>query len=265
MIHVGDDRLVGLLALAVVVAIGVEAVPVARRLAGGDDGVRPAGPVAAAVPPPPVDLAPLRRFAPFGTRVSPGGVPGDPGAVGLQLRGILLARPAAASVALIAAADGVARGYTVGAAVPGGAIVDAIEFDLVVLRVNGQLVTLALPARPGKAALAVPASAAAAAVAAAPDPVSAHEALDAARDPLTLLGALAATAGPAGVRVGPALSDDLRRAGLAPGDIVERVDGATIGNADHDRVLFDNAVVAGRMRVDVVRAGRPVSLTIPLH
>lgn len=271
MIRAGGNLAVGGLALAMIVAVGVTALPVERRLAGGDDP-RADGTVVTATAAPPLDLAPLKRFAPFGRAAGGGdaGDAGDAGTVGLEVRGILLARPATASIALIAAAGGPANGYGVGATLPGGAVVDAVEFDLVVLRADGRLVTLALPARSGGAAAsggtasggaAVPAAAAATAAA---DPIAAHDAQLESRPP-TLLGSLGAAAGPGGYRVGATLSDELRRAGLQPGDTIEQVDGVAVGNAERDRALFDKAVVAGRMRVAVVRAGKPVVVSIPLH
>jgi len=266
------DRAVDLLAVAVVVSVGLAAGPVAWRMSGRDDGRRSVAAVAAAPAAAPLDLTPLKRIAPFGVKVAAGGTPGDPTALGLQLRGVLLARPASASVAIIAAGSPPAAGFRVGATLPGGAILDAIEFDLVVLRVGGKLVTLALPARTKPTLAGSPAMPAVAGVpAAAPKvnviaPVGVIEAYRArAQDPLSLLGSLGATAGPDGYRVGPSPSEDLRRAGLQPGDIVEKVNGEAIGNPARDRALFDEAVVAGRMRVDVVRDGKHIALSFPLH
>lgn len=272
MIRVDADRATDLFALAVVVSVGLAAGPVTWRLLGRDDGRRSVAAVAAAPPAAAVDLTPLRRFAPFGSKVALAGVPGDPTALGLQLRGVLLARPASASSALIAAAGGPARGYAVGSALPGGAILDSVEFDLVVLRVGGRLVTLALPVKPGGASATATAPAAAPATipvagvspaAATLAPIEAYRAR--AGDPLSLLGSLGATAGPDGYRIGTTMSEDLRRAGLQPGDIVEKVNGEALGNPARDRQLFDDAVVAGRMRVDIVRDGKHVALSFPLH
>lgn len=267
MIRVDSDRAVDVLLLATVVSVAVAAGPVTWRLLGRDDGRRAVSAVAAAPPAAPVDLAALRHLAPFGTKVVVGSVPGDPTALGLQLRGVMLTRPAAASVALISAAGGPAKGFGVGATLPGGAILDAVEFDLVVLRVNGQLVTLALPVKPGGASpVAAPVVGPSTPGAVAPSvtgPIEAYRAR--AQDPFTLLGSLGATAGPDGYRVGASPSDDLRRAGLQPGDIVEKVNGEAVGNPVRDRALFDEAVVAGRMRVDIVRDGKHVALSFPLH
>ncbi len=268
MIRVGD-RAVDLLALAIVVSVGLAAGPVTWHVLGRDDGRRAVAAVVAAPAEPPVDLAPLRQFAPFGIRVPSGGVPGDPTALGLQLRGVMLARPAAASIALISAAGAPPKGFSVGATLPGGAILDSVEFDLVVLRVNGRLVTLALPVKPGAQSAAGTATASATApvrpvAAAGPTgPIEAYR--DRAQDPLSLLGTLGATAGADGYRIGPSPSDDLKRAGLQPGDIVEKVNGEAVGDPAHDRALFDQAVVSGKMRVDVVRDGKHIALSFPLH
>ena len=262
MIRVDGSRVVDALALAVIVSVAIAAGPVTWRVIGRDDGRRAVSAAVAAPVAPPVDLGPLKHFAPFGHPASVPGVAGDPTALGLQLRGILLARPAAASIALISAANGPAKGFGVGATLPGGAILDAVEFDLVVLRVNGQIETLALPVKPGAATgpvagvppLTAPAPA---------GPIEQYRAR--AQDPVSLLGSLGATAGPDGYRVGASPSDDLRRAGLQPGDIVEKVNGEAVGDPVRDRKLFNDAVVSGRIRVEIIRDGKHLALSFPLH
>ena len=196
MIQTRDDRAVDLLALAVVVSVGLAAAPVTWRVLGRDDGRREVAAIAAALPEATVDLTPVKTFAPFGTRIA-AGVTGDPTAANLQLRGVLLAHPAAASVALISAGGGPAKGFTIGATLPGGAILDAVEFDLVILRANGQLVTLALPIKSGTGTPTVTAPVAVLPVSgarpalpptAAADPIEAYRAR--AQDPMSLLGTL---------------------------------------------------------------------------
>ncbi len=261
MIRVDASRAVDGLTAAVIVAVALGASPIVLRHGRSDARAAERSVIArpAAVP---VDLGPLRRFAPFGRRAATPGAPGDP-SLGLDLRGIMLTRPAAASIALIAAAGGPAKGYAVGAMLPGGAVVDAIEYDLVVLRSNGQVVTLALPAKPGGAAAPAGTARAPTPAITTADPIEAHHARE--QDPLTLLGSLGATPGAGGYRVGASLSDDLQRAGLKPGDVVEKVGGQPVGDPARDRTLFDDAVVAGRMQVEVVRDGRRVALSLPLH
>lgn len=263
MIRVDGNQIVDALALAIIVSVAFAAGPVTWRVLGRDDGRQAVSAAAPTPVAPPVDLGPLKQFAPFGHLASVAGVTGDPSALGLQLRGILLARPAAASIALISAANGPAKGFAVGATLPGGAILDAVEFDLVVLRVNGQLETLALPVKPGATTVAAVGTPPPIGAATAVGPIEQYRAR--AQDPSSLLDSLGATAGPDGYRVGASPSDDLRRAGLQPNDIVEKVNGEAVGDPVRDRKLFNDAVVAGRIRVDVVRDGKHIALSFPLH
>jgi general secretion pathway protein C len=263
------DRGVALIAAGVVASVAVALAGLTWRLGGVDDGRAHVAAVGVAAPASaPLDLSPITRFAPFGQVVSVVGATGAPSALGLQLRGIMLARPQSASSALIAAANGPAKAYVVGETLPGGAILDAVEFDLVVLRVNGQLQTLAFPAKPGAPGVAAQPAQVAAPIGPQPRvddgaPVEAYRAR--AADPLSLLGSLGATATPDGYRVGATPSDDMRRAGLQPGDIVEKVNGQAVGDPARDRALFDDAVVSGRVRVDVVRDGKHIAMSFPLH
>lgn len=260
------DLGVELVAVAVVASVAIALAQLTWRLTGAEDGRSHVAVVAIAVPSRPLDLTAVSRFAPFGTLVAAPGVAGDPSALGLQLRGIMLARPQPASTALIAAAGGPVKVFGIGDTLPGGAILDAVEFDLVVLRINGQLLTLAFPAKPVSGSVAPGASP----QAAVPLPqVGNHAPVEQLRaraaDPQSLLGSLGASATPEGYRVGPAPSDELRRAGLQPGDIVEKVNGQAVGDPARDRALFDEAVVAGRVRVEVVRDGKRIALSFPLH
>lgn len=261
------DRGVALAAAGVVASVAVALAGLTWRLTGADDGRAHVAAARAAPSAPPLDLSPIARFAPFGQVVAAPGVAGDPTALGLQLRGIMLARPQSASSALIAAAGGPAKAFAVGETLPGGAVLDAVEFDLVVLRVNGQLQTLGFPAKAGVAALpaaAPPAIGGVAAAAATPLPI-AEQYRGRAADPQSLLATLGATATPDGYRVGATPSDDMRRAGLLPGDIVEKINGQAVGDPARDRLLFEDAVVAGQVRVEVIRAGKRVAMSFPLH
>lgn len=231
------------------VAFGVAASVVVALAGSAWHGLDTAAAQAAVAPPPPLDLSPITRFAPFGTAAA--SVAGDPTALGLELRGVMLAASQAESTALVAAAGGVPRAYPVGATLPGGAVLDSVEFDLIVLRVDGRLETLAFAARPRSEA---------GAAAATPDDATFD---DAPGDGGGLLDTLGVAATPDGYRVGAA-SDDIRRAGLQPGDIVEKVDGQAVGDPARDRAAYNAAVVAGKARFDVVRDGRRVALTVPL-
>ncbi len=260
------DRGVALIAVGVVASVAAALAGVTWRLIGADDGRTHVAAVSATPPPPPLDLSPVTRFAPFGQLVALTGTTGDPTALGLQLRGIMLAHPQSASSALIAAAGGPAKAFAVGETLPGGAVLDAVEFDLVVLRVNGQLQTLAFPVKPSAASGVVPEPTLVPGPqpeVGNPAPIEAYRAR--AADPLSLLGSLGATATPDGYRVGATPSEDMRRAGLQPGDIVEKVNGQAVGDPARDRALFDEAVVSGRVRVEVVRDGKRIAMSFPLH
>ena len=252
-----DDFLLIGLALVVAATVGVTGAPAITRLAvpdtGGNVMIQPiAAPAGRSL-----DLAALHRFAPFGGSAEPGAA-----TVALHLRGVFLARPASVSTAMIAAGGAAARGYRVGATLPGGGILDSVAVDRVVVRSDGRNVILALPGR------ATGGTAIAASPAGAPDiaaVVAAVEAHDAHRpDRFSLLGSLGAAASDGGFRIGTALPAAAHAAGLLPGDIVERIDGTAVGDPARDGAVFDNAVVVGRMHVDVVRAGRHVAVTVPL-
>lgn len=247
------DRAVAGAGIAVAASVAVALARVTGLVADDD---RAHAAIVIAPPAAPLDLSPIHRFAPFGIA---GPAPGAAGVTGFELRSIMLARPRSASSALIAAAGAPAKLLAVGDMLPGGAILDAVEVDRVVLRVAGERRTLVFPrrSRDGAADAASPATTMGPLEVANPPPANEP-------DPLSLLGSLGATATAQGFRVGAVPSDDMRRAGLLAGDIVEKVDGAAVGDPAHDRALYDTAVVAGQIRVDVVRAGKHIALSLPL-
>ncbi len=198
-------------------------------------------------------------LAPFGGG-GPNGLPAS--SLGLVLKGVLLAFPAEASQALIAAGEGPALSYGVGAAVAGDAVVETIEVDRVILRTGAGLQTLGFPppvpgAVPSAGATsgagisitpsggvsqpASPAAAAAAATVALSSPIAtaAAAAQAAARPPAPApapsppsaaqLGATSAAGG--GYRIGANPSPELRRLGLQSGDVIQTVNGQVVGNA----------------------------------
>lgn len=56
----------------------------------------------------------------------------------------------------------------------------------------------------------------------------------------------------------------LNQVGLRRGDVIKTVNGAPVGNIQSDRALIDQAMQAGRVRVEVVREGRRFFLTVPI-
>ncbi len=274
---------VNLVAGLMIVSIALALAGLTWRLMGEPGGdERPLAPVTTIGPPAPLDLTPVLQLAPFGAAEAPAGGAGGSTA-GLLLRGIVRAVPSFRSTALIASAGGTAEPYAVGETLPGGAVLDAIEIDYVMLRVAGRREPLAFPQKPsavdtsGIAAIraAIPASV----LGIAPPPVgtaptgsaaATSAAIEDYRDriatgPQTLVGALGAAATPQGYRIGPTPPPQMRNAGLIPGDLVEKVNGVQVGDAERDRKVFDEAVVSGRARVEVLRDGRRIILSFPLR
>lgn len=262
--RLGVDIFTGLVAAS----IGVALAGLTWRLTG-DPGQRLGASPVAARPQRPVDLGPLIALAPFGTAApaAPTQATNQP----LTLRGILLASPRAASSALIAVGDQPAQAFYVGQAVGNGTI-DAIEVDHVVLLSGGARSILAFPDKSGGGATAgapppapLPAMASTdvPAPAASPPPLApAAPAAPPASGP-ALLGSLGASPTGSGYAIGANLPPALRNAGLQPGDQVVAVNGTPIADALGNGGLLASAASAGTARIDLVRAGQRLSLSVP--
>jgi general secretion pathway protein C len=98
-------------------------------------------------------IAPILAAAPFGRAAMAGAAPAT--GLGIELKGVILAEPRAASSVLIANAGGSARSYRIGDALPGGAVIENIEANNVLLRVNGRAAVLGFQRTPQMAAAAV--------------------------------------------------------------------------------------------------------------
>lgn len=293
------ERLADIAALGVAASVAVALGGLAWRLAGDPGGVD--APVTPAVAAPPLDLAPIARLAPFGRAVTPSlaaaGAPAAATSASLELKGIVVARPRSASAALIADAGAPPRAFAIGATLPGGAVIDSIEYDLVLLRFGDRLETLAFPARGGSATAVATAVTASAATAAPPpppppqasraadiealralipptsldsDPADPAAMMEAVRDrvsnnPRALLDSLGAVPAKGGYRVGASAAPAMLAAGLQPGDVIERINGQPVGDVESDRALFERVVASGRARVDVRRGDTRVSLSFPLR
>lgn len=260
----------------------------------------PVGPTSLAT----VDIGPILAFAPFGEAYVQGAATAATSS-GLVLKGLFAAGGSSRSAALIQVEGGKVESYGVGEVLPGGGVVEGVATDYVLIRVDGRLETLGFPsatataqsaavgpnvagqanATTGAPAPAARSSGVAAILATIPPEVSGvarpapvapappttpGAAVDAVRrqaadNPQALLQFMGAEATGSGYRVGSGVSADLRRAGLLPGDVIERVNGAAVGDVQRDRRTFEQAVASGRARVDVVRDGRRLSLSFPLR
>ena len=239
---------------AVIASVAVALAGLTWRIVAGQ-GPAVAVPVPAVVAQSPVDLSPILAFAPFG-RPSITDAPRT--TLGVELRGIVLAEPASASTALIAPTGGMPEPVTVGGAVPGGATIEKIGLDHVLLRVGNRIERLDFP-KAAQAAASAPAPAVAPAAlppVAVPSPAGGVDAL---------VASLGAAPVANGWRLGESLSPQFRQAGLQPGDIVERINGRPLGDAQGDRQLLAAAALAGSVRADIVRNGRRITLSLPLR
>lgn len=231
--------------------------------------------VAAGIPPPPPDLAPVWALAPFGVPpgpvAAPTGTRADPG---LTLSGVLIADDPAASVAFVAPRGGRALAFGIGETLPGGATLVEVLRGGVVLDIDGMRETLGFPVAAAKAdgAAAIRARLPGAAAGVAlpregtpPDQVIETYRRLIAANPAAVLDRLGLEATPEGYRIGATAHQGVRRAGLRPGDVVARVNGVAVGDPERDRRLFDAVAEEGRARVEVVRDGRSIILSFPVR
>ena len=284
--------------VVVVVSLGLHLAHLTWRLVGWDDGrsrvytperLAPVGGAAAD------GVQTILALAPFGGGGVADGLPAS--TLGLVLRGIIYSSNPDASTALIASGSGTAQTFSVGQAPVGNALIEAIEMDRVVLSVGGRREVLSFPkpsvgtpVGPGLAiqpSTQVPSTgpatplldpvAASALAAASPvaTALAAQEARKAATtrpaaaanrvDPAATLSAAGVSVSSAGYRVGPDPPPQLLRAGLKPGDLIRTLNGRPVSDLNSDRQLFERAVGAGSARVEIVRDGRPLTLTFPLR
>ncbi|HEX8445939.1 MAG TPA: type II secretion system protein N [Sphingomonas sp.] len=264
--EIGVDLFTG----AVIVSVAVALAGLSWRIAG-DSGLPARAPVAAPVPTAaPVDLSAITGSAPFGSAAA---VPTTAATGGLMLRAVLFARPASASTALISSGDTPALLVHIGDPAPGGAVVDSIAIDHVVLRTASGLQTLAFP-KPGAPAtpadpsgtptpqpfVGLPTPTAPVPIQSAPLSLPPPMGLDA---PAAFLDSIGATATAGGYRIGPNAAPAMRAAGLQPGDVVKKVNGAMVGDIDRDRMLFAAAANGTPLRIELVRNGRTIAVSLP--
>ena len=275
-------------AIAVSVLTGLVVVSVAAalagltwRLAGLNDGrtqvtlaQRPATTLLAD------DLTPILSLAPFGS----GADDVQASASGMVLKAIFLASPASASTAVIARGDAQATAFRSGQALGGGAVIQSIGVDHVVIQIGDRTERLEFP-EPGSVAGGQPAPAAArsgqlptergrGAPAASPGPAGGSGMNPSvveqyrqrlAASPETVATELNVTATAAGLRVGDNPPAALRAAGLQPGDIVLKVNNQPVGALGNARAILDQAITSGGARVEVLRSGRRITLSFPLR
>lgn len=248
----------------------------------------------------PADLDAIMALAPFGRQIRETGVElAQETSLGLVLQGVVAAAPADASIAMIREKSGQAEPYRIGDQVPGGATLEIVHPDHVVLRVAGRLETLSFtdgleqasrsgggaasvramlsPSAQATAAAGLPSREQAfAAAARQPVPEAASNALSAdqivdsfrkqiAANPQTVLDNLGVATADDGYEITEDSPPTVRLAGFRPGDIVTSVNGKAVGNIESDRDLFEEVVASGRARVVVMRDGKQITMSFPLR
>jgi len=287
----GRKALVTAAALVLVLLIGYTLAAFAWLLV---DGV----PVAATPPASMATAAPRREFTPdmarswtlFGdasAQPAAGDQPAPQTNLALQLLGIFSTGNDRLAGAVIAERGKDGELFRVGAALPGGATLEKVEKDQVLLRRRGQLETLrfdvaapgagAVPDRPAASArnaaagsfvglkdrLAQPAENEAGD--GSPRSRFAQYADDFKSNPDIVLNDLGLKPGGGGYTVGDGASAELiRNLGLRPGDIVVSVNGKPLGDIQHDAAMVDEVKASGEARVEVKRGSQTFTVNYPL-
>lgn len=222
------------------------------------------------------DINPALSLAPFGR---PDASSAQPTSLALQLRGVLLTDPPSASTALIGPPGGRPVAYGIGASV-GGATIEDIAFNRVLLRVNGRLERLDLPrlSQGGEAPAAAPTVTAPpppnTVPATGPSDGSGAQPMQAITPPpaaatganaASLLDGLGAAPVGGAYRIGAEPSAAARKAGLLPGDVIERINGLPATAVTADRQLMAQVMAGGPAQIDVTRAGKRISFSFALR
>ena len=233
------------------------------------------------------DLLPITNVPPFGRAVLMTEAP--QGVTNLVLTGIVLSDPASASTALIEGQGGAGAAFKVGELLPGGARLERIDSDYVVLRIGSQLAPLYFPEdeRAKKPVVAVSLEPGAAGVAAGPADTSGRDAIRAllapgvgggnpgstpstppaapSRGTSTFIDSLDATVTPQGYRLGQNIGPQGRQFGLAPGDVIATVNGIGATRFANDPQAMAGASAAGQAQLVVLRGGNRITVTVPVR
>ncbi|MEZ0497779.1 type II secretion system protein N [Sphingomonas sp. IW22] len=239
---------------AMVVSVAAALAGLTWRIAGhaGQGAITvPSGNRPVALP----DLSPAIGWQPFGAALQT--EQAQPSALQFVLKGLVFAQPQSFAVAYVSEAGGTPRAVRVGENL-GGATIESIQRDRILLNNGGRLEFLALPD---------PAQPAAGAPGAAPPPSSSPATARPTPTPAPppqaaagLLQRLQATPTDGGYRIGAG-----GLPGVQPGDVVQSVNGQTLGRGAADQAAFAAAQASGSAQIQVLRDGKPMTLTVPLR
>lgn len=212
---------------------------------------------------PPVVAAPVAAgtaaFRPFGQPVAGEGA--QPTGLALELKGLIFARPAALASAYIAVSGAEPVSVKVGDSVA-GATVQEIGRDRVILLNGGRSEYLAMPdpfagptPPPGTPAAGV---AGAPGIVPPPPPRAGGAPVPPPANPTALLQRFNATPTSDGLRIGAGAPGGLRQ-----GDVIQSVNGQSLADPAAAQGALAAAQASGAARVDIVRNGQRVTLTVP--
>lgn len=247
-----------LLTGAMVVSVAVALAGLTWRIAGhaGTGAILvPSGRTAPDARP---DLTSVLALAPFG-KAAVVDAP-QPTALPLELKGIVAAIPAELSTAFIAVSGTPPTAFHVGQAV-NGATIAAIQRDRVLLDNGGRREFLAFPdprlsPEQRQAAAAAPPQGASTPPGALPPPPAAPLPGNSA----AVLQKLGATQTAEGFRIGTNGPP-----GMQPGDVITSVNGTALTDSQAANAAFAAAQQSGAAQVQILRDGRRMMLTVPLH
>jgi general secretion pathway protein C len=175
----------------------------------------------------------------------------------LVLRGILLAQPRTASTALISIGDAAPIAFRAGQAV-GNATVDAIAIDHVVLASGATRTILGFPDPAQRTAPASPPADRA------PPNAPALPVIASSANGPAMLERFGATLSGAGLAVSNP-SAVMRLAGLQAGDQIVAINGTPASAVAHNPGLLQPILAAGSARIDIVRAGERMTISVPVR
>lgn len=205
-------------------------------------------------PVPPPDLSPALGWQPFGQAAQT--EQAQPTSLAFVLKGIVFAIPQSFAVAYVSESGGTPRAVRVGEAL-GSATISSIQPGRILLNNGGRIEYLALPDpaaapnAPGTPGALPPAPATATPAAPAPPP---------APNPAQILQRFDASPVEGGYRIGNGSMP-----GTRAGDVIQSVNGQALGRGAADQAAFAAAQASGAAQVQILRDGKPMTLTVPLR
>ncbi len=245
------DVLTGVMVVSIAFALAGLTWRIAGHAGSGAVLVPPGSlrPAAAAQP----DIAPALALAPFGKAALTEAA--QPTSLEIVLQGIILANPASLSVAYISQNGEAPLPFAIGTAIA-GATIEAIQRDRVLLNNGGRIESLAMPDPFADPDAPAAAPAAISAPATAPAPVAPQN--NPPPSAASIISRLDASPTQGGYAIG-----ENAPPGLQPGDVIQSVNGAALTDPSGASAAFEAAARSGSARVQILRDGQSVSLTLP--